>query len=191
MTEREKMIKVLRDNIEYELRDYPDDHYVGVTFNYGAIADAFIAAGIGGVTEWKEKVECAKRILQIPTLPNGKTDLSYFEYKGERIQDIARQRDEYKHRAEVAEKECDEWKERAERMHKEALKQKQLVSDSKHSEDTLRNQIECAMDMVSEMEHAKRTLEILYMSGAVAEEAFRDAVKQAKREIEEENEDDR
>ena len=68
------------------------------------VADALIAEGIDDVTEWKEKVECAKRILQIPTLPNGTTDLSYFEYKGERIQDIARQRDEYKHRAEVAEK---------------------------------------------------------------------------------------
>lgn len=102
MTEREKIVEVLRDNIEYELRDYPDDNYVGVTFNYGAMADALIAANIGDVTEWKEKVECAKRILQIPTLPNGTTDLSYFEYKGERIQDIARQRDEYKHRAEVA-----------------------------------------------------------------------------------------
>ena len=96
-----------------------------------------------------------------------------------------------KHRAEVAEKECDEWKERAERMHKEALKQKQRVSESKYSEDALRNQIECAMDMVSEMEHAKRTLKILYMSGAITEEAFRDAVKQAKLEIEEENDDDR
>ena len=102
MTEREKIVEVLRDNIEYELRDYPNDNYVGVTFNYGAMADALIAANIGDVTEWKEKVECAKRILQIPTLPDGKTDLSYFEYKGERIQDIARQRDEYKHRAEVA-----------------------------------------------------------------------------------------
>ena len=68
------------------------------------IADALIAANIGDVTEWREKVECAKRILQIPTLPNGTTDLSYFEYKGERIQDIARQRDEYKHRAEVLER---------------------------------------------------------------------------------------
>lgn len=68
------------------------------------IADTLIAANIGDVTEWKEKVECAKRILQIPTLPNGTTDLSYFEYKGERIQDIARQRDEYKHRTEVVER---------------------------------------------------------------------------------------
>lgn len=83
-----------------------------------------------------------------------------------------------------------EWKERAERMHKEALKQKQLVSDSKHREDALRNQLECAMDMVSEMEHAKRTLKILYMSGAITEEALGDAVKQAKREIEEEGKDE-
>lgn len=88
--------------------------YVSAFGEDAAIADALIAANIGDVTEWKERVECAKRILQIPTLPNGTTDLSYFEYKGERIQDIARQRDEYRHRAEIAEKalklvsECDE-----------------------------------------------------------------------------------
>ena len=102
MTEREKLIQVMRDSIECELRYYPDDNYTEVVIDYEAMADALIAANIGDVTEWKEKVECAKRILQIPTLPDGKTDLSYFEYKGERIQDIARQRDEYKHRAEVA-----------------------------------------------------------------------------------------
>lgn len=96
---------------------------------------------------------------------------------------------EWKERAEKAEKERDECKERAERMHKEALKQKQRVSDLKHSEDTMRNQLECAMSMVSEMEHAKGALKILYMSGAITEEAFRDAVKQAKLEIEEEEED--
>lgn len=90
MTEREKIIKIIAPFVSA----YGEDE---------AIADALIAANIGDVTEWKEKVECAKRILQIPTLPNGTTDLSYFEYKGERIQDIARQRDEYKHRAEVAE----------------------------------------------------------------------------------------
>ena len=90
MTEREKMIEIIAPFVSA----YGEDE---------VIADALIAANIGDVTELKEQVECAKRILQIPTLPNGKTDLSYFEYKGERIQDIARQRDEYKHRAEVAE----------------------------------------------------------------------------------------
>lgn len=66
--------------------------------------DALIAANIGDATAWKERAECAKRILQMPSLPDGKTYLAYFEYKGERIQDIVRQRDEYKHRAEVAER---------------------------------------------------------------------------------------
>lgn len=66
--------------------------------------DALLAANIGDVTAWREKVECAKRILQIPSLPDGKTNLAYFEYNGERIQDIARQRDEYKHCAEIAER---------------------------------------------------------------------------------------
>lgn len=91
MTEREKMIEVIAPYVSA----YGEDE---------AIADALIAANIGDVTEWKEKVECAKRILQIPSLPDGKTNLAYFEYNGERIQDIARQRDEYKHRAEVVEK---------------------------------------------------------------------------------------
>lgn len=131
---KKKIVDVLRGNIEYELHYFPDDNYTEVEFDYDKIADALLSAGIGDVTEWKE---------------------------------------------------------RAERMHKEALKQKQRVSDAKHSEEALRNQIECAMDMVSEMEHAKRTLKILYMSGVITEEAFRDAVKQAKSEIEEENDDDR
>ena len=101
---KKKIVDVLRGNIEYELHYFPDDNYTEVEFDYDKIADALIAANIGDVTEWREKVECAKRILQISTLPNGTTDLSYFEYKGERIQDIARQRDEYKHRAEIAER---------------------------------------------------------------------------------------
>lgn len=101
MDEREKIIKTIEKNGTYNGRSFSFDYYV---IQPDDIADALIAAGIGDVTEWKEKVECAKRILQIPTLPNGTTDLSYFEYKGERIQDIARQRDEYKHRAEVAER---------------------------------------------------------------------------------------
>lgn len=98
---REKIINTIKENGVYNGKSMHQDYYV---INDEELADALIAAGIGDVTEWKEKVECAKRILQIPTLPNGTTDLSYFEYKGERIQDIARQRDEYKHRAEVAER---------------------------------------------------------------------------------------
>lgn len=46
MTEREKKIKVLRDNIEYELRDYPNEHYVGVTFNYGILLMRSLRRGL-------------------------------------------------------------------------------------------------------------------------------------------------
>lgn len=108
MDEREKIIEILKQTSDL----WKDEEYHGyiTSVDIGEIADALIAANIGDVTEWREKVECAKRILQIPTLPNGTTDLSYFEYKGERIQDIARQRDEYKHRAEVAEKDLERHK---------------------------------------------------------------------------------
>ena len=64
---REKLIQVLRDNIEYELRHYPDDNYVEVAFNYEAIADALIAAGVGDVEKakkevnyWKSEVKTAR-----------------------------------------------------------------------------------------------------------------------------------
>ena len=138
-----------------------------------AIADALIAANIGDVTAHEAEAEYWKTICKIESDEHNTTIKNAAEHARHLMQ------------------ERDEWKERAERMHKEALKQKQRVSESKYSEDALRNQIECAMDMVSEMEHAKRTLKILYMSGAITEEAFRDAVKQAKLEIEEENDDDR
>lgn len=126
MTEREKIISIIRPIIKdrfllycHEAKDCINcDTDCQVNLAAKDFADAFLSENIGDVTEWKEKVECAKRILQIPTLPNGTTDLSYFEYKEERIQDIARQRDEYRHRAEVAEKERDEWKERAEEKDK-------------------------------------------------------------------------
>lgn len=58
--------------------------------------DALIAAGIGDVTEWKEKAE--KHRVQV--LPDGTIKQLYSD---EEVEDIARQRDEYKHRAEVAE----------------------------------------------------------------------------------------
>ena len=112
MTEREKIINIVEQNKYCDINTSANcreckygkelENYKDMGCSSLKTADALIAAGFGDVTEWKENVECAKRILQIPTLPDGKTDLSYFEYKGERIQDIVRQRDEYKHRAEVA-----------------------------------------------------------------------------------------
>lgn len=60
-------------------------------------ADALIAAGIGDVTEWKEKAK--KHRVQV--IPDGTIKQLYSD---EEVEDIARQRDEYKHRAEVAER---------------------------------------------------------------------------------------
>lgn len=62
MTDREKIIEIIAPYISA----YGEDE---------AIADALLAANIGDVTEWKEEVECAKRILQIPALPNGQPTL--------------------------------------------------------------------------------------------------------------------
>lgn len=57
MTEREKIVDVLRDNCEYELRYYPDDNYTEVVIDYEAIADALIAAGVGDVSAVKAEQE--------------------------------------------------------------------------------------------------------------------------------------
>lgn len=62
-----------------------------------AIADALIEAGIGDVTEWKEKAK--KHRVQV--LPDGTIKQLYSD---EEVEDIACQRDEYKHRAERAER---------------------------------------------------------------------------------------
>lgn len=110
MNEQELRDKIIGIVLDIPITGIKIRGILGGEATANAIADALIAANIGDVTEWKEQVACAKRILQIPTLPNGTTDFSYFEYKGERIQDIARQRDEYKHRAEVAEKEREEYR---------------------------------------------------------------------------------
>lgn len=66
------------------------------------LADALIAAGIGDVTEWKEKAK--KHRVQV--LPDGTIKQLYSD---EEVEDIARQRDEYKHRAEVAERELERY----------------------------------------------------------------------------------
>lgn len=87
-----------------------------------AIADSLVSNNIGDITEWKEQVASLKRILQIPTLPNGKTDLSYFEYNGERISDIVRQRDEYK-------TELDYWKKIIEIEDKERAQQTKATGE--------------------------------------------------------------
>lgn len=46
MTNREKLIQVMRDSIECELRYYPYDNYTEVVIDYEAMADALIEAGL-------------------------------------------------------------------------------------------------------------------------------------------------
>lgn len=95
MTEQEtrgKIFNIIREfNVKkrrYSTHTEPSDD--------DELADALIAAGIGDVTEWKEKAK--KHRVQV--LPDGTIKQLYSD---EEVEDIARQRDEYKHRAEVAE----------------------------------------------------------------------------------------
>lgn len=90
---KKKIVEIVNDGI------IPGEENFGVTTSkmIENIADALIAAGIGDVTEWKEKAK--KHRVQV--LPDGTIKQLYSD---EEVEDIARQRDEYKHRAEVAEK---------------------------------------------------------------------------------------
>ena len=98
MTEREKIIKVIDEwaNKAVKANKF-DGASVYNPHNAAELADALIAAGIGDVTEWKEKAK--KHRVQV--LPDGTIKQLYSD---EEVEDIARQRDEYKHRALVAEK---------------------------------------------------------------------------------------
>lgn len=85
---KKKIVEVLRDNREYELRYHPDYNYTEVVIDYEAIADALIAAGL---------------VVDVQSLADGNCVL-YVKDKG-----IMRLYNEYDinkmiHRAEVNEK---------------------------------------------------------------------------------------
>lgn len=82
---------VALDGTDYAFGIYDDDDH------FHRMANALYAANIGDVTEWKERAE--KHRVQV--LPDGTIKQLYSD---EEVEDIARQRDEYKHRAEVAER---------------------------------------------------------------------------------------
>lgn len=94
----EELKKKIVDIIQMKLQECPFQP-LGITYGEAAeyVADALIAAGIGDVTEWKEKAE--KHRVQV--LPDGTIKQLYSD---EEVEDIARQRDEYKHRAAMAER---------------------------------------------------------------------------------------
>lgn len=76
---------------DYAFGVYDDDDH------FHRIANALLAANIGDVAEWKERAK--KHRVQV--LPDGTIKQLYSD---EEVEDIARQRDENKHRAEVAER---------------------------------------------------------------------------------------
>lgn len=61
---KEKIVDVLRENIEYELHYFPDDNYTEVKFDYDKLADALIAAGLTFDGEYKNLYEKEKVISQ-------------------------------------------------------------------------------------------------------------------------------
>ncbi len=126
MTEREKIIDVLNKNftqdvectpiyttaqgkevaLPQELCDIFNDIVTQAVIPY--FADALIAAGIGDVSCLREHRVIAEYSLApddgnpyiIPNVPLRVTQL----YSGEEVEQIVKERDEYKHRAEVAER---------------------------------------------------------------------------------------
>lgn len=104
MDEREKIIKIIAPFISA----YGED---------GAIADALIAANIGDVTAWKERAEKHRVIA----LPGGKIKQLYSD---EEVEQIAKERDELKERADSEIKSC--YKEIAEKRDEIAKLRKQL-----------------------------------------------------------------
>lgn len=138
MDEREKIINIIEqtEDIWHEAERMPfGDEYHEI--KYGALADALLAANIGDVTEWKERVEKEKteknkwkctandwkqrfesREKQLGELRTTSCDVVIRKNKiiSEQKAEIARlTAEDAAHRAEVAEKERNEWKERAEK----------------------------------------------------------------------------
>ena len=90
MTEQELREKIVKIALNTSWTDMFGDHYSIGESAANAIADALIAAGIGDLKEHRIFAGKDGSIKQL--------------YSGEEVEDIARQRDEYKHRAEVAER---------------------------------------------------------------------------------------
>lgn len=104
MSEREKMIEIVLDT---EITGIKLRNITGGISTANAIADALIAAEIGGVSELKKhRVVVEKSLIPeddnavLPNIPPTVKQL----YSGEEVEQIVKEREEYKHRAEVAER---------------------------------------------------------------------------------------
>lgn len=110
MTDREKIISIIEQNKYCDVNttaNCRECRYNKELANYKDMgcsslktADALISAGIGDVTEWKERAEKHRFMA----LPDGRIKQLYSDKE---VEQIVKERDEYKHRAEVAERAFD------------------------------------------------------------------------------------
>lgn len=102
---KKKIVEILEET-EYEWTEEKNGYILQIF--YDKLADALIAAGIGDVSELKKHrviVETSPILTEdgcclIPNTPPTVKQL----YSGEEVEKIVKEREEYKHRAEVAEK---------------------------------------------------------------------------------------
>lgn len=99
MTEREKIIKVIDEwaNKAVKANEF-DGASVYNPHNAAELADTLIAAGIGDVSEYKEKLKLHRVFVR-----KDGGDIKVL-YGNNEVDEIVKERNEYKHRAEVAEK---------------------------------------------------------------------------------------
>lgn len=123
MTEREKMAQLIAEHLcpqgkahktlyGAERKCYSRDNFAECE-KVSECVDALIAAGIGDVSELKKHRVVVEKSL-IPeddnayVLPNTPLRVKQL-YSGEEVEKIVKERDEYKHRAEVAERELERY----------------------------------------------------------------------------------
>lgn len=101
---KKKIVDVLikaDENIRNEIIKATEEHRAFLTEDnqyYYIVADTLIAAGIGDVSEWKDKLK-----LHRVFVPKDRGDIKVL-YGNKELDEIIKERDEYKHRAEVAER---------------------------------------------------------------------------------------
>lgn len=115
MDEREKIAQIIAEHLcpqgkahktlyGAERRCYSYDNFAECE-KISKCVDALLEAGIGDVTAWKERAEKHRFMA----LPDGRIKQLYSD---EEVEQIVKERDEYKHRAEIAERAlawlCDE-----------------------------------------------------------------------------------
>lgn len=97
MIDREKIVKIIEKNGTYNGRSLSFDYYV---IQPDDLAKALIAAGIGDIAEWKAEAEYWEKICKFGSDEHHTTIKNAVEH----ARHLMQERDEYKHRAEVAER---------------------------------------------------------------------------------------